>query len=43
MADPQGDDPARRVGASWREVTVTATVNLLLGLLIVGFKLLLKR
>ncbi|MFF8834179.1 hypothetical protein [Streptomyces sp. NPDC015130] len=33
---------ARRVGASWRQVAVTATVNLLLGLLIVGFKLLLK-
>ncbi|MEU7070713.1 hypothetical protein AB0B30_08310 [Streptomyces narbonensis] len=33
---------ARRVGASWRAVAVTATVNLLLGLLIVAFKLLLK-
>ncbi|WP_406865383.1 hypothetical protein ABZO31_17540 [Streptomyces sp. HUAS MG47] len=33
---------ARRVGASWRQVGLTATVNLLLGLLIVAFKLLLK-
>ncbi|MGW5775956.1 hypothetical protein [Streptomyces sp. NPDC003863] len=33
---------AHRIGASWGQVAVTATVNLLLGLLIVGFKLLLK-
>ncbi|MFK0259101.1 hypothetical protein [Streptomyces sp. NPDC090445] len=33
---------ARRAGASWRQVAVTATVNLLIGLLIVAFKLLLK-
>ncbi|MFJ5827939.1 hypothetical protein [Streptomyces sp. NPDC093089] len=33
---------ALRVGASRREVGATAAVNLLLGLLIVGFKLLLK-
>ncbi|MFF5188492.1 hypothetical protein ACFY30_32830 [Streptomyces sp. NPDC000345] len=30
---------ARRVGASWRLVAITATVNLLLGLLIIVFKL----
>ncbi|MFD3315728.1 hypothetical protein [Streptomyces sp. NPDC058694] len=30
---------ARRAGASWRLVTVTATVNLLLGLLIIAFKI----
>ncbi|MCX4759482.1 hypothetical protein OG562_00430 [Streptomyces sp. NBC_01275] len=30
---------ARRAGASWRLVTVTATVNLLLGLLIISFKI----
>ncbi|HEY9374155.1 hypothetical protein [Streptomyces sp.] len=33
---------ARRAGAAWREVAITATVNLLLGMLIVAFKLLLK-
>jgi hypothetical protein len=32
---------ARRAGASWRLVTVAASVNLLLGLLIILFKLLL--
>jgi hypothetical protein len=30
---------ARRAGASWRMVTATASVNLLLGLLIISFKL----
>lgn len=30
---------ARRAGASWRMVGVTATVNLVLGLLIISFKL----
>ncbi|GGY22289.1 hypothetical protein [Streptomyces djakartensis] len=33
---------ARRAGASWRLVCATASVNLLLGLLIIGFKLALK-
>ncbi|WP_405926360.1 hypothetical protein [Streptomyces sp. NBC_00035] len=33
---------ARRVGASWRLVAVTASVNLLLGLLIISFKIFLK-
>jgi hypothetical protein len=32
---------ARRAGASWRQVAVTASVNLVLGLLIITFKLLL--
>ncbi|MCQ9134828.1 MULTISPECIES: hypothetical protein [Streptomyces] len=31
---------ARRAGASWRLVTVTTSVNLVLGLLIIAFKLL---
>ncbi|MDQ0579640.1 hypothetical protein [Streptomyces rishiriensis] len=31
---------ARRAGASWRMVVVTASVNLVLGLLIIAFKLL---
>lgn len=33
---------ARRSGASWSLVTLTAAVNLLLGLVIIAFKLLLK-
>ncbi|WP_406350776.1 hypothetical protein [Streptomyces sp. NBC_00658] len=33
---------ARRAGASWRLVAVTASVNLLLGLLIISFKIFLK-
>ena len=33
---------ARSAGASWRMVTVTASVNLLLGLLIISFKIFLK-
>ena len=33
---------ARRAGASWRLVAVTASVNLVLGLLIISFKILLK-
>ncbi|WP_133917936.1 hypothetical protein [Streptomyces sp. NBC_00582] len=33
---------ARRAGATWALVAVTASVNLLLGLLIIAFKLLLK-
>ncbi|MFF4055927.1 hypothetical protein ACFYZ8_14325 [Streptomyces sp. NPDC001668] len=33
---------ARRAGASWRLVAATATVNLLLGLLIISFKVFLK-
>jgi hypothetical protein len=33
---------ARRTGASWRLVATTASVNLLLGLLIISFKLFLK-
>ncbi|MER6090005.1 hypothetical protein [Streptomyces bluensis] len=33
---------ARHAGASWRLVTATASVNLLLGLLIVSFKIFLK-
>ncbi|WP_369244525.1 hypothetical protein [Streptomyces sp. R41] len=33
---------ARRAGASWRLVAVAASVNLLLGLLIISFKLFLK-
>ncbi|WP_416983753.1 hypothetical protein [Streptomyces sp. T028] len=33
---------ARRAGASWALVAVTASINLLLGLLIIAFKLLLK-
>lgn len=33
---------ARRAGASWRLASVTASVNLLLGLLIISFKLFLK-
>jgi hypothetical protein len=33
---------ARRAGASWRLMTATASVNLLLGLLIITFKIVLK-
>ncbi|MDQ0945223.1 hypothetical protein [Streptomyces sp. V1I1] len=33
---------ARRAGASWRLVAATASVNLLLGLLIIAFKVILK-
>ncbi|MFI9819441.1 hypothetical protein ACIHFC_03030 [Streptomyces sp. NPDC052013] len=34
---------ARRAGAAWRQVAASAAVNLLLGMVIIGFKLWLKK
>lgn len=34
---------ARRAGAAWRQVALSAAVNLLLGMVIIGFKLWLKK